>query len=903
MALPRNDYGELSIGAVKYAGGLPLALVVLGSFLKGRSIDEWKSKLEKLQSTPHDRIQKILRISFNSLDSSTKDIFLDVACFLVGMDKEYAIKILDGFNFSPAIGIPILIQRSLVTIDYRKKLQMHNLIRDMGREIVCEESPKYPGKRSRLWFHKDVLSVLDNCAGSETVEGLILNLPKLEDVHLKTKVFTNMKNLRLLKINSIHLTGSYEHLSKELKWLCWNWCPLEFLPPSFHLENLVILDMQNSNVKQVWKKKKIFNKLKVLNLSNSIYLTESPDFSQVPQLEILILEGCTSLVKVHESTGYLKRLVLLNLQRCENLRNLSINISNLESLETLLLSQCFNLEKLPEQLGSLTALTMLKVENTAIKLLPSSFSLLTNLETVSLLGCECLIESPEFLHTSRLKMLIFAGCTSLVEVHKSIGLLKRLVFLDLDGCKKLKSLPSNISNLEHLETLSLCGCECLIKSPEFLQTSRLKMLILAGCTSLVEVHKSIGLLKRLVFLDLGGCKKLMNLPSNISNLERLETLLLPDCFKEDYIIKEYSKKMTELKILYRNRAAITQQQSSTSPLRNPATYSLSRCRGASSSWISPNSSNCISVLPFISKLCSMTWIKKLDLSGRNLCEDDFPIEFGGLSSLHKLDLSRNNFRNLPNCISCLPSLYKLHLNECTNLQSISVHIGVKQLSANGCTLLERVLPLANESLGPFSLNIYHKRVPCFKCGYGYLFMGGCNNLSPAFRESVLQMIYKANARFSLCLPGSEIPNWISQETIRSFISFRAPSYWGPGKICKLLVWAVYAMNEEAPRYFDRKDGFRWNFRNKTRRPNESSEWPCVAKFFDSFEDHIVVEAIEFPGGTTQVKSGDEIEVRVKCMSLRREGNMSGIQWWEKNECGIQVKKCGIHLVDEPKCYR
>ncbi|GLT63941.1 hypothetical protein SLA2020_364650 [Shorea laevis] len=114
----------------------------------------------------------------------------------------------------------------------------------------------------------------------------------------------------------------------------------------FYLEDLVILDMQHSKVKRVWKTKKIFNKLKVLNLSNSIYLTTLPDFSQVPQLEILILEGCTnlkdlpnflesshlenlnlegctSLIEIHESIGLLKRLVLLNLRGCKNLRNLS----------------------------------------------------------------------------------------------------------------------------------------------------------------------------------------------------------------------------------------------------------------------------------------------------------------------------------------------------------------------------------------------------------------------------------------------------------------------------------------------------------------------------------------------------------------------------------------------------
>jgi hypothetical protein len=160
MANPKGDYSMLSIQAVDYAGGLPLALAVLGSFLKGRSIAEWKSELEKLRRSPNVKIQQILAISFDSLDSYTKDIFLDIACFFVGMDKEYAIKILDACKFFPNIGIPILIERSLVTIDCQKKLLMHKLIRDKGREIVCQESPKYPEKRSRLWFREDVLNVL-----------------------------------------------------------------------------------------------------------------------------------------------------------------------------------------------------------------------------------------------------------------------------------------------------------------------------------------------------------------------------------------------------------------------------------------------------------------------------------------------------------------------------------------------------------------------------------------------------------------------------------------------------------------------------------------------------------------------------------------------------------------------
>ncbi|XP_059461751.1 disease resistance protein RPV1-like [Corylus avellana] len=924
MALPINDYQELSISAVKYSGGLPLALVILGSFLKGRSIDEWKSKLEKLQSTPHDKIQKILRISFDSLDSSTKDIFLDVACFFVGIDKEYAIKILDGCNFSPGIGIPILIQMSLVTIDYQNKLKMHNLIRDMGREIVREESPKHLGKRSRLWFHKDVSNVLDNRTGSKTVEGLILNLPVLEDVHLKTKAFSNMKNLRLLQINSVYLTGSYEHLSKELKWLCWHKCPMESLPQDFHLEDLVVLDMQNSNVEQVWKTKKRFNKLKVLNLSNSKYLTKSPDFSQVPQLEILILEGCTSLVQVHESIGYLKGLVLLNLQRCKNLRNLPSTISNLQSLETLLLSKCFNLQKLPEQLGHMTALTKLCVENICIKQLPSSFILLKNLETLSLRGCDSLIESPEFLQTSSLKELVLEGCTSLVEVHESIGLLKRLIYLNLGGCKKLRSLPSSISNLElletlelsgcleldklpeqlgsmmaltklcadniaikrlpssfsllkNLETLSLRGCDCLIESPEFLQTSSLKELVLEGCISLVEVHESIGLLTRLLYLNLGGCKKLRNLPSSISNLEILETLELSDCLELDKLPEQLGK-MKALKCLHANRIATKQQPS-------PGVISLSGCGRPSSSSLSLESSSLISLLPSISEICALTNLTQLVLDGCNLSEDEFPIEFECLFSLMVLDLSRNNFRNLPSSICRLPGLRDLSVHECTALQSISFRTSVPNLGANGCTSLERILIWTNENSGSFYLHNCHKlieiqRLKRLQSG-SRVVMGRCNNLSPAFRESVLQMMCKAPGGCFLLIPGSEIPSWFGHQTIGSLISFRVP--WFLSKIGKVLLCVVYAADKEVSRD---SGNWAWRFCNKTRNPTKYFRSTCTLwnNIVHSCEDHIFVQVRELHENELEMKSGDEIELFVKV--LLHEGM----------KCEIQVKKLGIHLL-------
>ena len=158
---PTEEYVEITECAIHYAGGLPLALMVLGSDLYGKSIIQWKSALDKYESVPNKNIQEILKISYDGLDDSEKDIFLDIACFFKGKHADYVIKILDGCGFFPDIGIQVLIDKSLVTIDENNKLGMHDLLQDMGKEIVRRESPEEPGGRSRLWFHEDVRHVLE----------------------------------------------------------------------------------------------------------------------------------------------------------------------------------------------------------------------------------------------------------------------------------------------------------------------------------------------------------------------------------------------------------------------------------------------------------------------------------------------------------------------------------------------------------------------------------------------------------------------------------------------------------------------------------------------------------------------------------------------------------------------
>ncbi|MCI36227.1 TMV resistance protein N-like, partial [Trifolium medium] len=55
---------------------------------------------------------------------------------------------------------------------------MHDLLRDMGREIVREKSPEELEERCRLWFPEDVLHILSEQTGTKAIKGLTLKLPR-----------------------------------------------------------------------------------------------------------------------------------------------------------------------------------------------------------------------------------------------------------------------------------------------------------------------------------------------------------------------------------------------------------------------------------------------------------------------------------------------------------------------------------------------------------------------------------------------------------------------------------------------------------------------------------------------------------------------------------------------------
>ncbi|CAN6580149.1 unnamed protein product [Malus baccata var. baccata] len=457
---PKEEYLELSKKVVSYCGGLPLALKVLGSSLFGRPIREWQSYLEKLKRIPEGEIIKTLKISFDGLDDNQQTIFLYIFCCFLGLEKDHVTKILDECGFSATYEISVLRERCLITVEWGE-LKMHDLIQEMGKTIISEKSPTQPGRWSRLWNLEVTTDVLTNKSGTEEIEALSLDLPSSKKkASFSTKAFVNMKKLRLLRLSDVELAGSFKHFPKELRWLCWHGFPFKYMPE--HLLNqpkLVALDLRFSDLRKGWKNSKSLENLKILDLSDSWKLKESPDFSRLPNLGELNFSSCYSLSKIHPSIGQLKKLTSVDFKFCDKLRYLPAEFCKLKSVETLYLFGCA-LRELPEGLKEMVSLRKLDASViTAIKQFPNDLGRLISLQELSLAN---------------------NSCRSL----PSLSGLSNLIKLRVDNCKNLRAIPDLPTNLEILDA---SYCDALITMPNFSQMSNLGRLWLDESCRVTEV--------------------------------------------------------------------------------------------------------------------------------------------------------------------------------------------------------------------------------------------------------------------------------------------------------------------------------------------------------------------------------------------------------------------------------
>ncbi|KAK7314808.1 hypothetical protein VNO77_33336 [Canavalia gladiata] len=384
------NYMDVLNRVVTYASGLPLALVVIGSNLFGKSIEEWRSALDGYKRIPDKEIQKILKVSFDALKEDEQRVFLDIACCFKGYQLAEIEDILYAHHGScMKYQIGVLIEKSLINLSSNDKVTLHDLIEDMGKEIVRQESPMEPGKRSRLWFPKDIVHVLEENTGTSDIEIIHLNFPFFEEpvIDWDGEAFKKMKNLKTLIIKIGSFSKGPKHLPNSLRLLEWWRYPSPDLPYDFHPKKLTMCKLPYSHFTSFkWdglvNKASKFVNIRVLNLDSCQCLTQINDLSGLPNLEDFSFYGCYNLVTVHDSVGFLNKLKILRAEGCTKLK--SFPPLKLASLEKLELSYCSNLESFPEILGKMENITELMLFQVSIKEFPFSFRNLTRLQKLTL---------------------------------------------------------------------------------------------------------------------------------------------------------------------------------------------------------------------------------------------------------------------------------------------------------------------------------------------------------------------------------------------------------------------------------------------------------------------------------------------------------------------------------------
>ncbi|KAJ8759316.1 hypothetical protein K2173_006836 [Erythroxylum novogranatense] len=715
--LPSQDHISLIDSFVNYARGNPLAIKLLGSFVCGKGVELWKGALIKLSNCSNEKIHNVLKLSYDGLDREEKAIFLHIACFFKGENIDEAKEVFNSCGLSADVGVSVLVDKSLVTISkYDDKLDMHDLLQEMGREIVRQESND-PRGRSRLWDAEEIRRVFEENEGTEElkIESIILNMSQIRDIVLDPNVFKRVRNLKFLRFytsrgSKLHLTRGLHFLPNGLRYLYWDKYPLESLPADFDAEELVVLHLPGSNIKQISKEVKGAGKL-IKAAAQSLIV--SPLISRVIDIVFGKLSFGIGNKVPSSSCRFLSKITHMNMEGCQNLKIFPNNV-DLQCLEILNLKGCSNLEIFPE--------------------------ISTNLRKLNV------------------------GGTAIKEVHSSsIEGLSRLEKLNMELCEKLESLPSNICKLQALQELNLHYCVSLKKFPEILEPMYNLRRVYLSNSGIEVIPSSIDNLERLESLTLKHCLNLICFPESFGNLVRripnFHYSVVFEELKQPHNILDFEDLDQCLHFGISNEFWYSPHQ-----IGGFRTTVMIYTRYYGPQKIEKDSKHVIYLIDLPShpslKFFSPEYILDLPLCSMR----ELPKDLGSLYYLRELNLRGNDLEEIPASIKQLSLLESLQLVGCPKLRSLpELPTSLCKLIAVRCKSLKTLLafqqPIFNGCQIMFNVN------ECFK-----LEEKECEAMA-------YKLLRNGPKNIQLRYSGSRISEWFKHQTTGDIIRIKLPSNW------------------------------------------------------------------------------------------------------------------------------
>ncbi|KAB1205554.1 putative WRKY transcription factor 52 [Morella rubra] len=199
-------------------------------------------------------------------------------------------------------------------------------------------------------------------SGTSKIEGILIEFPEQDLIHLSPKAFMKMKQLRLFINRNGRFSGGPSYLPNELRLLDWPEYPLQSLPSNFHGKKLAVLSIRNSLFKELKEGFKNFQSMTIMEFIDCKFLTtlEYLDFGKCvvsesnlfsifdysSTLEVLSLSE-TDIVSLPASIKRFVRLRDLILWDCKQLQEIVELPENIRKVDA---SGCLSLESFPEVL-------------------------------------------------------------------------------------------------------------------------------------------------------------------------------------------------------------------------------------------------------------------------------------------------------------------------------------------------------------------------------------------------------------------------------------------------------------------------------------------------------------------------------------------------------------------------
>ncbi|TYI08191.1 hypothetical protein ES332_A10G281500v1 [Gossypium tomentosum] len=539
---PSVDFRDLSCKFVEYARGNPLALKVLGSKLYTKSRKEWEGEVDNLKQYAEPEISQVLKSNLDGLRELEKNIFLDIACFFKGEKMDLVEKILSNYYTGAVCGIRNLADKCLLDSIDCYFISMHDMLEEIGKDIVRQECKEDPAKRSRLWFPQDVDQVLrynkdlvnlrvfdisfskklrkiPNLLGAIKWCESLLELPCLNHLaSLRQDKFPQVPNpfcdLNLSRTGIEEVPDSIEHLRKLQEFLRerdLNHCPMIKFPRI--PRSLIKINLSGTQIDEV-SLPLDSRSLRELDLSYCPMVK----FPEIPRsLTKLNLSG-TQIEEVSLPFDSLCNLVILKMKG-SRVKNASIK---LESLRKLNLCGCPMVE-FPEIPISLV---WLNLSGTLIKEVYSPFQPLGYLEDIYLSGTRVKgvlinLESLWYLNLSHCPIKEFPEIPrNLRDLHLS-GTLIEEATLTLNSSSSLRYLDMSGSSIQKLQC-NISGEFPTVDVPSpSLRSKTLSYMCMNRCKSLKLLSE---LPPYMEYLGVNDCTSLEKLSFADKNLYRFDYL-------------------------------------------------------------------------------------------------------------------------------------------------------------------------------------------------------------------------------------------------------------------------------------------------------------------------------------------------------------------------------------------